>query len=97
MKVVVRLPAALRELAHGERELTVPLAEPATVGALLDTMATRWPAVERRIRDETGAVRAHVNVFVGEVNIRDAAGQSEPLSDGARVHVIPAISGGSAG
>lgn len=94
MKVTVRLPGSLRELARDERSLVVDVNEPADVAALLDVVAVRWPAVERRIRDETGAIRRHVNLFVGEANIRDGAGQAEPLTDGADVHIIPAVSGG---
>jgi sulfur-carrier protein len=95
VNVTVRLPAALRELALGERTVDVELDAPATVSSLLDAMARTLPAVERRIRDETGDQRRHVNVFVGEVNIRDGCGLAEPLTDGAEVYVIPAVSGGS--
>src|ERR687891_461462 len=94
MKVTVQLPGALRELARGERAVVVEVDEPATVGTLLDALARQLPAVERRVRDETGTLRRHVNVFVGDVNVRDGAGLAEPLSDGAEVRVIPAISGG---
>jgi sulfur-carrier protein len=90
----LRLPAALRELARGERTVVVELDEPATVATLLDALARRLPAVERRIRDETGTQRRHVNLFIGEVNVRDGAGLAEPLADGAEVYVIPAVSGG---
>jgi molybdopterin synthase sulfur carrier subunit len=95
VKVTVRLPAALRELARGEKAVVVELDEPATVSSLLDNLALALPAVERRIRDETGAQRRHVNIFVGEVNVRDGAGLAEPLADRAEVFVIPAVSGGS--
>jgi sulfur-carrier protein len=94
VKVTLRLPAALRELARGERTVVVELDEPATVATLLDALARRLPAVERRIRDETGTQRRHVNLFIGEVNVRDGAGLAEPLADGAEVYVIPAVSGG---
>jgi sulfur-carrier protein len=94
VKVTLRLPAALRELARGERTVVVELEGPATVATLLDALARRLPAVERRIRDETGTQRRHVNLFVGEVNVRDGAGLAEPLADGAEVYVIPAVSGG---
>jgi molybdopterin synthase sulfur carrier subunit len=94
MKVTVRLPGALRELARGARALEVQLDEPADVAGLLDEVAVQWPAIERRIRDETGVIRRHVNVFVGEANIRDRAGPAEPLIDGSEVHIIPAVSGG---
>jgi sulfur-carrier protein len=94
VKVTMQLPAALRELARGERMVVVELDDPATVSNLLDAVARTLPAVERRIRDETGAQRRHVNLFVGEVNIRDGRGLAEPLTDGAEVWVIPAVSGG---
>jgi sulfur-carrier protein len=94
VKVTVRLPGALRELARGERALEIELDEGADVATLLDAIGAGWPAIERRIRDETGTLRRHVNVFVGEANIRDGAGQGEPLADGAQIHVIPAVSGG---
>jgi sulfur-carrier protein len=94
MKVTMRLPAALGELARGERAVVVELDEPATIASLLDELARKLPAVERRIRDETGAQRRHVNLFVGTANIRDGAGLAEPLVDGTDVWVIPAVSGG---
>jgi molybdopterin converting factor small subunit len=94
VKLTVRLPGALRELARGERALEVEVSEPATVRTLLDTVATGWPAIERRIRDETGALRPHVNVFVGDANVRDLGGQHTPLVDGSEVHIIPSVSGG---
>jgi len=94
MKVTVRLPAALRELARGERAVVVEIGQAATVASVLDELARQLPAVERRIRDETGAQRRHVNLFVGAVNIRDQAGLAEPVADGAEISVIPAVSGG---
>ncbi|HEX6577946.1 MAG TPA: ubiquitin-like small modifier protein 1 [Jiangellaceae bacterium] len=96
MKVTVLLPSALRELARGEKAVVVELGDDglATVATMLDTLASQLPAVERRIRDEAGGLRRHVNVFVGEANIRDGAGLAEPLSDGAEIQVIPAVSGG---
>lgn len=96
MKVTVRLPSALRELARGEKAVVVELGDDgsATVATVLDALAAQLPAVERRIRDEAGVLRRHVNVFVGEANIRDGAGLAEPLSDGSEIQVIPAVSGG---
>jgi molybdopterin converting factor small subunit len=93
-EVKVRLPAILREFADGESVLTVRLDENATVGALLDRLALERPALERRIRDERGVVRQHVNVFVAETNVRDAGGLETPIPPGAEVMVVPAVSGG---
>ena len=51
-------------------------------------------ALARRIRDETGAVRRFVNVYVDGDDIRHADGTATPLRDGSEVHVIPSVAGG---
>ncbi|MCP2342317.1 ubiquitin-like small modifier protein 1 [Actinomadura rupiterrae] len=94
MKVTVRLPGALRDIAGAPAAVPLDLPPGATVGDALAALAGALPAVGRRVRDETGALRPHVNVFVGSDNIRDLAGTATPLDDGAELHVLPAVSGG---
>jgi len=91
--VVVRLPGALRDLADGRRELSVSPA-PATVGALLDALSVDTPMLVRRIRDETGAVRRFVNLYVGDDDIRHGAGLATPLEPGSVVAILPSVAGG---
>jgi molybdopterin synthase sulfur carrier subunit len=43
---------------------------------------------------ETGAVRTHVNVFVGSDDIRWSKGLETPVPDGSEVVILPAVSGG---
>lgn len=69
-------------------------ASPATVATVLDALADVHPAVGRRVRDETGVVRRHVNVFVGADNARDLAGVATVVPEGVEVAVLPAVSGG---
>jgi sulfur-carrier protein len=94
VKVVVRIPTPLRDVVAGAAQLDVELADDATVGDLLDRLATDWPGLERRIRDEQRRVRQHVNLFLGADNVRDLDEQATPLPDGVEVSVIGAISGG---
>ncbi|WP_067471546.1 ubiquitin-like small modifier protein 1 [Actinomadura hibisca] len=94
MNVTVRLPGALREAAGARGAVPVEVAAGSTVGDLLDVLATELPAVERRVRDERGVLRQHVNVFVGADNVRDLALLATPLVDGGEVHILPAVSGG---
>jgi molybdopterin converting factor small subunit len=61
---------------------------------VLDVLGRRLPAVERRIRDERGLLRRHVNVFVGAANVRDLALLATPVPAGAEVYVLPSVSGG---
>ena len=92
--VSVRVPSALRETCGGEHTVVVAVPDPATVGAALDSLAATHPALERRIRDELGHVRAHVNLFVGADNIRDLDGTSTSVPPGDDLTIIAAVSGG---
>ena len=87
------LPGALRDVAGGARRLQITPG-PTTVAALLDELARTHPALERRIRDETGALRRYVNVFVDGDDIRSLAGVHTVLRPGAEVHVLPSVAGG---
>jgi sulfur-carrier protein len=93
--VALRLPGALRELAGGRREVIVAVPPGCAVGEVFDALRLTLPALERRIRDERGELRRHVNVFVGSDNVRDLAMLATPVPPGVEVHVIPAVSGGA--
>ena len=98
MEVRVRVPTALRDLCAGRSTLAVNLEEvgegAATVDDLLDAIGAVHPALERRIRDEQGVLRTHVNLFVGEDNVRSLAGGRTELRTGDEVSILAAISGG---
>jgi molybdopterin synthase sulfur carrier subunit len=93
MAVEVVLPGVLADLAGGTKRLQV---EPAggTLADLLDTLAAVHPALARRIRDEAGAVRRFVNVYVDGDDVRYAGGLGTPVPDGAVVQVLPSVAGG---
>ncbi|MGH3097969.1 MAG: MoaD/ThiS family protein [Streptosporangiales bacterium] len=94
MHVTVVVPGALRRFADGRSRMEVELPGDATLGELLARLADECPALHRRIQDETGALRRHVNVFVGETNVRDARLLDTGIPAGADVVVLPAVSGG---
>ena len=98
MDVCVHVPTQLRDLVGGAAVVEVSVVGAsdgkATIATMLDGLATQHPALERRIRDEQGRTRAHVNLFIGSDNIRDRDGQATPIIDGDEVSIIPAVSGG---
>lgn len=101
MEVRVRVPAQLRDLVGGAASIDVAVDdsnEPAdavvTVATVFDALAARHPALERRLRDEQGRIRQHVNLFVGSDNIRDRDGPETPIAAREELTIIPAVSGG---
>jgi molybdopterin converting factor small subunit len=94
LTVVVRLAAALREHAGGAACVEVDVPPPATVAGVIDAVAVVHPSIGRRLRDEAGALRRHVNVFVGADNIRDLSHLETVVPAGVEVAVLPAVSGG---
>jgi molybdopterin converting factor small subunit len=99
--VTVRLAAALRAHAAGLTHVDLDVPVPASPGApglrivdVLDALAAVHPAVVRRVRDEAGGLRTHVNVFVGADNVRDLDGLATVVPPGAELSLLPAVSGG---
>jgi sulfur-carrier protein len=93
VSVQVLLPGVLADLAGGARRLEVDPAD-GTLAGLLDVLAATHPVLERRIRDEAGAVRRFVNVYVDGDDVRFAAGLATPVPAGAVVQVLPSVAGG---
>lgn len=93
--VRIILPGVLRELADGLGELVVPLEKEMTsLRTVLDAAVLARPLLGARIRDETGALRRHVNVFVDGQDIRRLGGLDVPVGPGAVIHILPSIAGG---
>jgi MoaD family protein len=91
MTTTIFIPGPLREYCGGAAKLEI--AAP-SVRAALEELERRYPALHRNIRDETGAVRRHINVFVNTTNMRDREGLDTALAPGDVVTILPAVSGG---
>lgn len=94
MPVVVRLPQALAVDAAGARELSFDVAANATLDDLLAQVRERFPALGRRVCDETGAIRRFVNVYVGDEESRTLQGLATPVPADAVVFVVGSVAGG---
>ena len=89
----VRLPSPLAPYTDGRTRVDVG-GDVGTVGAALEELFTRHPALRLRVLDEQGALRPHVNVFVGAESIRFARGLDTPVVGASEIVILPAISGG---
>ncbi|RFU20366.1 ubiquitin-like small modifier protein 1 [Geodermatophilus marinus] len=89
----VLLPGSLADLAGGERHLRVD-AGGGTLRDVLDGLDAAHPVLGRRIRDEAGAIRRFVNVYVDGDDVRFAGGLGTAVPEGATVQVLPSVAGG---
>jgi molybdopterin converting factor small subunit len=92
--VVLRVPGVLRPFAEGRSTVEVDAAELRTIRDVLAQVERDHPALGRRLRDERGVVRRHVNVYVDGADIRHAQQLDTPVGAGTEVVVVPAVSGG---
>ncbi|MEO8461573.1 MAG: MoaD/ThiS family protein [Chloroflexota bacterium] len=86
--VVVHLPRSLVALFTGAARRMV--ARGATVGDVIHDLDRTVPGIRDRLIDSGPALRTHLNVFVDGKR----AGLDSPISPGADVYIIPAVSGG---
>lgn len=93
MAITVSVPGALQAYAGGAR--VVRLHRPcSTVRDALRALGVQCPGVVDRVLTEQGAVRDHVNLFVGEESIRLLGGLDASVCDGDAIEIIAAVSGG---
>lgn len=94
MEITVHLHGVLSRHADGQRHLEVAVNDGASVDDVLDALAQRYPGVGRRIRDETGTLRQHLNLFVDGEQLRELGGVDHRPPPGAEILILPAVSGG---
>ncbi len=92
--ISVLLPSVLQPLAGGQSILTAPADEAVTVAGVLDSVTGGYPALSRRLRDETGAVRRYVNIYVNGNEIRRLQGLATEVSPGQELLIIQSVAGG---
>ena len=91
MKLAVHLPSLLEASAEGRRVVEI---EAETLAGALEELFRRHPLLRRHLTDEAGDLREHVNLFLGDTNVRWIEDWNEPLRGGEDLTVLQAVSGG---
>ncbi len=87
----VKFTANLKRFFPDLRECEV---EAATIAEALAAVDARWRGLGDYIIDEQGALRKHVNIFIGDELIRDKRRLSDKISAETRITIMQALSGG---
>ena len=93
MPVTVVIPSVLAPAARGQTEFEVPDGS-GSVRGVLEALAAEFPMLGRRLRDERGTLRRHVNVYVGGQDVRRLEGLDTAVGPGEEVLVIQSVAGG---
>jgi len=88
---VLRIPTPLRSYTDGQTEVTV---SGGTVAEAIASLTASYPALKPHLYKEDGELRAFVNLFKGEENIKDLEGLQTPIGENDRLMIIPSIAGG---
>lgn len=90
MKVII--PSALKQFAADRKEVDVP---GATVAEVLDHLVHKYPDLRKHLFSDDGRVRAFVNVYVNEEDIRHLTRrENTALTSTDVISIIPSIAGG---
>ena len=87
----IRIPTPLRSYTNSQAE--IPVAG-ATVGAVLTDLTSQFPNLRQHLYAESGELRAFVNVYLNEEDIRHIQGANTPVKDQDRLMIVPSIAGG---
>jgi len=94
MPVTFLIPGPLRSFAEGKSEVIIA-ESPRTLADALESLWQRCPGMRDRVVTEQAQIREHINVFVGNDNVRFTGGLQTTVPDGAAITIMPAISGGT--
>lgn len=94
MPVTFHIPGALRDFTGGQSTVEVQTS-PTVVDDALKELCALYPGLRDRIATEQGEIRQHVNIFVGNEDIRFTGGLATPVPPGSSISIVPAVSGGN--
>ena len=87
----LRIPTPLRPYAGGQGEFVV---QAGTVAEALNEVVSSHPALRQHLFSEDGELRAFVNLFLNEEDIRHLQGVETPVGERDKLILIPSIAGG---
>ncbi len=88
----VHIPSPLRQYAGKQASVEV---KAGTVGEALNSLMSQHPDLRRHLYTEDGKLRAFVNVYVNDEDIRYLQKEATQVKDSDNISIVPSIAGGS--
>jgi adenylyltransferase/sulfurtransferase len=88
----VHIPTPLRQYAGKQPTIEV---QGATVGEALSGLVSQHPDLRRHLYTEEGKLRAFVNVYLNDEDVRYLQKDATAVQEGDNISIVPSIAGGS--
>jgi MoaD family protein len=90
----IHIPTPLRQYVGKQASVEVP---GTTVGEAMNALVAQHPDLRKHLYTEEGKLRAFVNLYVNDEDIRYLQKEATALKDGDNISIVPSIAGGAAG
>lgn len=87
----IHIPTPLRQYSGKQPSIDV---EGSTVGEALAGLVALHPELRRHLYNEDGKLRAFVNVYLNDEDVRYMQKDATAVNDGDNISIVPSIAGG---
>ena len=88
----IHIPTPLRQYVG--KQATVEVSG-TTVAEAMDALVAKHPDVRRHLYTDEGKLRAFVNLYVNDEDIRYLQKEATAVSEGDNISIVPSIAGGA--
>jgi len=89
----IHIPTPLRQYAGKQPAVDV---SGATIGEALSGLVSQHPDLRRHLYNDDGKLRAFVNVYLNDEDVRYLQKDATSVKDGDNISIVPSIAGGKA-
>jgi len=88
----IQIPSPLRQYTGKQSTVSVSAA---TVGDALAGLVSQHPDLKRHLYSDDGKLRAFVNVYVNDEDMRYLQKEATVVNEGDTISIVPSIAGGA--
>jgi molybdopterin converting factor small subunit len=88
----IHIPTPLRQYVGKQSTIDV---KGATVAEAMDALVAQHPEVRRHLYTEDGKLRAFVNLYLNDEDIRYLQKEATAVKEGDNISIVPSIAGGA--
>jgi adenylyltransferase/sulfurtransferase len=88
----IHIPTPLRQYVGKQASVEV---QGGTVGEAMNSLVAQHPELRKHLYTDEGKLRAFVNLYLNDEDIRYLQKEATTLKDGDNISIVPSIAGGS--